>query len=126
MCAERNGGPTRDETASFGTTTQARGGGVLLEVAGEIDMATAPRLGAAIDAALGDRPDLLVIDLTKVEFLGSAGLSVLMTGQQAAAAQSTQLRVVAAGSVTARPIQITGLDELLPLFLTADEAFGQT
>ncbi|MCV7060602.1 STAS domain-containing protein, partial [Mycolicibacterium vaccae] len=52
---------------------------VVLSVSGNVDMLSAPWLTEAIDAALAKRPAGLVVDLSRVDFLGSAGISVLMT-----------------------------------------------
>ncbi|MHA6757621.1 STAS domain-containing protein [Streptacidiphilus sp. PAMC 29251] len=48
-------------------------GTALLRVAGEIDMSNTADLAAALDSATGP----LVLDLTSVDYLDSAGLSVL-------------------------------------------------
>jgi anti-sigma B factor antagonist len=48
-------------------------GPVTLSVAGEIDMSNADELAAAIEAQHGP----LIVELTDVEYLDSAGLSVL-------------------------------------------------
>ena len=58
----------------------------LLEVFGELDLATAPRLCAALDAARIHRVRRLVIDLTGVDFCDSTGLRALIGA-------STELRV---------------------------------
>jgi ABC-type transporter Mla MlaB component len=50
----------------------------VLSVAGAIDMVTAPQLQTHVDAALARRPAALVIDLSLVEFLGTAGIAVLV------------------------------------------------
>ena len=48
-------------------------GTTVLAASGEIDMGNAPVLAAA----LGETPDRLVLDLTAVEYLDSAGIAVL-------------------------------------------------
>ncbi|GHE85273.1 anti-anti-sigma factor [Streptomyces werraensis] len=48
-------------------------GAARLAVGGEIDMSNAGRLAEALDSSRGP----LVVDLTEVEYLDSAGLSVL-------------------------------------------------
>ncbi|MCE6998336.1 STAS domain-containing protein [Saccharothrix sp. S26] len=57
------------------TLTPDRGpdGTTTLTVVGEIDMSNAPALTAALD----DLPGRILVDLTGVEYLDSAGLSVL-------------------------------------------------
>src|SRR5215218_223584 len=58
----------------------------LLEVFGELDLATAPKLCSALDAARVHRVKRLVIDLTGVDFCDSTGLRALLGA-------STELRV---------------------------------
>ncbi|WP_063821733.1 STAS domain-containing protein [Nocardia pneumoniae] len=88
-------------------------------VHGEVDMASAPRLQAALDEAQrGGKP--LVVDMSEVEFLGSAGLSVLLVASEA---EQAPLRVVASDAVR-RPIELTGLDKLLSVFASLDAALA--
>jgi anti-sigma B factor antagonist len=100
-----------------------RDGAAVLSVGGEIDLATAPALEAAIAAVLAEDPPALVIDLSAVEFLASAGLRILVTTQDKVA-ESARFAVVANGPATSRPIQLTGLDETISLYPTLDDALG--
>lgn len=50
----------------------------VLSVSGVVDMLTAPQLEEAITTSLGKTPAALVVDLTDVEFLASAGMGVLV------------------------------------------------
>lgn len=93
----------------------------ILSITGEIDMASAPRFQSAVDEALLDRPATLVVDLSQVEFFGSAGLSVLLVAAEAV--PQGQLRVVASSPVR-RPIEVTGLDKLLSVFNSVDDALA--
>ncbi|MFI6172043.1 STAS domain-containing protein [Nocardia sp. NPDC051052] len=93
----------------------------ILSLTGEIDMASAPQFQAAVDEALRDKPATLVVDLSQVEFFGSAGLSVLLVAAEAL--PSGELRVVASPPVR-RPIEVTGLDKLLSVHNTVDEALA--
>ncbi|MFC9439661.1 STAS domain-containing protein [Nocardia sp. NPDC057030] len=93
----------------------------ILSLNGEIDMASAPQFQAAVDDALRDQPSTLVIDLSRVEFFGSAGLSVLLVAAETLPAG--QVRVVASPPVR-RPIEVTGLDKLLSVHNTVDEALA--
>ncbi|SNS90286.1 anti-anti-sigma factor [Geodermatophilus pulveris] len=87
--------------------------GVRVTVAGEVDSSTAPSLRAVVDEALADRPRTLTVDLDRVTFLDSAGLCVLAGAHRRAAADGVALRVVASGRAVVRPLQITGLYDLL-------------
>jgi anti-sigma B factor antagonist len=94
---------------------------VVLTVSGEVDMLSAPRLAEAIHTALTPSPAALIVDLSKVDFLASAGMTVLLTAQNELV-PPTQFAVVAYGAATSRPIQLTKLDSVLPLYSTLDSA----
>ncbi|WP_084655325.1 STAS domain-containing protein [Nocardia altamirensis] len=93
----------------------------ILSITGEIDMASAPQFQAAVEQAAQDRPEVLVVDLSQVEFFGSAGLSVLLVAAESVPAGS--LRVVASPPVR-RPIEVTGLDKLLTVFNSLADALA--
>jgi anti-anti-sigma factor len=100
---------------------ERHGQAAVLAVSGDIDMVTAPGFEEALMSALHDRPQTLVVDLGGVDFLGSAGLTALVAAHQAAGAH-TALRVVAGNTSTARPLQLTGLDQEIPVYATRSEA----
>lgn len=93
----------------------------MLEVSGEVDMLTAPQLEEAVGRALDDAPKVLVLDLAKVTFLASAGLSVLTRSHQRSAT-ATSLRVVADNEHTLRPLRLMGMDRELHTYPTRDAA----
>ena len=98
-----------------------RDGAVLvLTVEGTVDMVTAPRLLAAVLAGMQTRPPVLVIDLTAVTFLAAAGLHVRDVAR-AEAGDQMLLAVVASGPVTARPMEITGLSDIVDTYPTVTE-----
>lgn len=56
-----------------------RDGVVVLRLAGEIDMLTAPRLARRLESAVRSGPQHVIVDLTGVSFLGSHGIAALLT-----------------------------------------------
>lgn len=96
---------------------------VVLTVAGEVDMLSAPQLSEAIQTATAARPATLIVDLSKVDFLASAGMTVLVTAQAEVVAP-TRFAVVAHGAATSRPIKLMGIDTVLPLYSTLDDALS--
>jgi anti-sigma B factor antagonist len=96
-------------------------GGVLVSVAGEIDLLTADELTEALAAAVA-RHALVVVDLTAVEFLSSSGLAALALAHRAAVTAGHVLRLVATSRVTLRPIQITGMADDIPVYATVPDA----
>lgn len=87
--------------------------GRVLRVRGEVDASTASALRSVVDAAFDDRVPRLTVDLDGVTFLDSAGLCVLAGAHRRAARDGVALRVVASTRSVIRPLQITGLYDLL-------------
>lgn len=100
---------------------------VVVSVSGSVDMLVVPQLTEAIDAALAKSPTGLIIDLANVDFLASAGISVLIAAQASAgqSGQSVRFGVVADGPATHRPLTLLGLDEVIPLYRTLDDALSK-
>lgn len=84
-------------------------------------MLTAPQLREAIEAALAKDPAGLIVDLSKVDFLGSAGMQVLMEAHNQTG-DKVRFAVVAEGAATSRPLKITGIADLVALFSSLDAA----
>jgi anti-sigma B factor antagonist len=94
-------------------------GVAVLAAVGTVDLLTAPRLNEAIIAAAAKSPTGLIIDLSKVDFLASAGISVLITARTNVT-QNARFGVVAAGPATSRPITLLGIE--ITLYRTLDDA----
>ncbi|MFF0146685.1 anti-anti-sigma factor [Amycolatopsis sulphurea] len=95
----------------------------VVTVRGEIDLATTPALKAAFGEALAGKPPILVVDLSGVGFLASAGLTQLVILARDMP-EGTALRIVASGRAVLRPVQLTGLEHSLPLYPTMEAALA--
>lgn len=99
---------------------------VVLVVDGDVDLVTVTQMENATDEAMAQakhRP--VVIDLSEVSFLSSHGLRTLIGAHKAADAEAgpRPLRIVAGQNrPVIRPIQLTGLDEVLALYETVADA----
>jgi anti-anti-sigma factor len=103
------------------TSVARRAGAAVVSVGGEIDLSTAPAFEAAIAEALEDNPPVLAIELSDVTFMASVGLRILAATNEKIG-KSTQIAVVADNQAATRPIQLTGLDSVVTLYSTLDEA----
>jgi anti-sigma B factor antagonist len=108
-------------TEPITTSVEHRDGVTVLAVGGEIDLVTAPSFDKAINDVLADDPASLVIDLSEVTFLASAGLQLLVATNERIGG-STGFAVVAEGPSTSRPIELTDLDKIFDLYPSLDEA----
>ena len=102
---------------------QEYGKTLVLVVDGVVDLHTAPTLRQALAAALSRGPRRLVVDLSLVRFLNSAGLEVLLAAHLQAAPR-TDLRLVATTRATWRPLQITKLHEQLIIHTSRAQAIA--
>lgn len=118
---EQSGGSMDPTTFSVGK--QQIDQAVVLTVSGEVDMLSSPHLAEAIQTAMATKPAALIVDLSKVDFLASAGMTVLVTAQ-ADVEEPTRFAVVAHGSATSRPIKLMGIDSVLALYSTLDDALS--
>jgi anti-sigma B factor antagonist len=94
----------------------------VVRVRGEVDAMTAPRLADAVmDAFDGERP--VVVDLTAVTFLDSAGLAALVRTTERGEQRGEPLRIVVDHTrPVLRPIQLTGLEHRLALYESVEDA----
>ena len=96
-------------------TVGVSGSGPVVRVTavGEVDSTSAPVLRQELDALLDGDVRELTVDLGQVTFLDSAGLCVLAAAHRRAVRQDVTLRVLASSRAVIRPLQITGLWDLL-------------
>jgi len=102
------------------TTVAGRPG---LTVRGDLDIATAPQLGQAVDALIDAGLDAVIVDLSPTTFLDSSGARELMRISRAAAAAGVTLHVVAPRSNG--PVRLTvdllDLGQLVPIVTSIGE-----
>ncbi|BBX18430.1 anti-anti-sigma factor [Mycolicibacterium duvalii] len=98
------------------------GDALLLHVAGDLDVLTAPTLMTHLDVALTSGAALVIVDLLDVEFLSSAGISVLVETHRLTEPAGVSLRVVAEGPATSRPMRLMCVDQIIDLYPTLEDA----
>ena len=116
--------PDRDQPSDPGGCTFSAnwdGRVAVLAAVGTVDVLTAPQLTEAVEAVLTESPSAVIIDLTEVDFLASAGMSTLI-GIHEKISGSGHFGVVASGPVTSRPMRLVGLHEVFSMYETLDEA----
>src|SRR5262245_61737895 len=81
----------------------------VVAVAGEIDMATAPQLAAALEGLDAD----VTVDLGGVSFLDSSGITVLVEAFQTARLAGHRFQARDETGIVRRALEVTGVDALL-------------
>ena len=85
----------------------------VLSVEGEIDVASAPRLIAALNDAVAEAMDSVIIDLTSVGFMDSTGLALLINAHRRLSLRHKGFAVVCPHGPLRRVFEITDLIETL-------------
>ena len=94
---------------SFQVSLEDRGSVVVVRVRGEVDTATAPQMGQAIDAQLA-RKRRVVMDLSEVEFMDLHGLAVLMRASRRARTEGGSFAVERPAPCVRRLFELVRLD----------------
>ena len=94
-------------------TIEKKVNGSALEIAleGRLDTMTAPELEKELNAALGSA-DSLVLDFSKLEYISSAGLRVLLSAHKAMSAKGG-MKVTNVNEIVQEVFEVTGFAEIL-------------
>ncbi len=98
------------------------GGHCLLEVHGEVDLATSPMLREHLRDLLEDPPRAVVVDLADVPFLDSTGLGVLVAAYKRAAALGVPLSLARPRRIVANALTLVRIDTVIPVHATIEDA----
>jgi anti-sigma B factor antagonist len=95
---------------------------VLITVRGDVDSATAADLATLVSDRLWATPRRLVLDLSEVDFLGVAGVRVLLHAALQAEQNGTELLVVTGTNpMVRRALRVTDADRRLALAASRPE-----
>jgi anti-sigma B factor antagonist len=102
--------------------TREEGDRTVVQVTGEVDVYTAPKLReqlvSLVDAGRYD----IVVDMDGVEFLDSTGLGVLVGGLKRVRTHDGSLRLVCSQERILKIFRITGLTKVFPIYDSVSDA----
>lgn len=105
-------------------STWRDGARTVVEVCGEIDAYSSPRLREALAGVSAEGRHLVAVDMSQVTFMDSSGLGVLVGAVKRAKAGQGALCLFGASEHVLRVLRITGLVRVMPPFATRDEALA--
>ena len=117
MPADRTDPQTEGRTVTHGQLTirfRRDRHHLLVELAGELDLAASDALRAELDAAADHDAGLTVVDLGQLRFVDSSGLGVLFDAAQRADAEDRRIVYTNPSEEVERTLHLTGLDHVLP------------
>ena len=96
-------------------STRVEGDRTVVEVGGEIDVYTAPKLREQLVDLVTDGTYHIVVDMENVDFLDSTGLGVLVGGLKRVRSHDGSLRLVCTQERILKIFRITGLTKVFPI-----------
>ena len=96
----------------------------LVQVSGRVDSMNADQFGEALNTQIDDGKIYLVLDLSSVEYMSSAGLREIVTTLKKAKKAQGDLRIAQPSQRVREVLEMAGLDTIFKIFETQDEAFG--
>lgn len=97
------------------------GSPVVVRLAGEADVTT-KALAEVLAAEAAKKPRLLLVDVSELAFIDSAGLQEFSRANRKLRADGGQLALVGPSGAVARIIELTALDQVFPVYATVEEA----
>ena len=101
------------------------GGAVLALASGRVDLSNADVFTTALSAALNQTKTALILDLSRVDYISSAGLRSLMITFKASRTQNKGFGVAALQPILAEIFSIARLSQVIPIFQTTREAVAR-
>ena len=96
----------------------------VVDVGGEIDIYTAPRLRELLIDLVSKNNYQLIVNMDKVEFLDSTGLGVLVGGLKRVRAHDGSLDLVCTQERILKIFRITGLTQVFGIHETVNQAIA--
>ncbi|HVM40313.1 MAG TPA: STAS domain-containing protein [Acidimicrobiia bacterium] len=115
MMTEDREEEVRTEPREFGVDVRDGDGEVTVAIEGEVDLYTAPKLREHLDEAIDRGTDRLVVDLTRMDFIDSTGLGVLVGAQKRLREGGGEMTLRNPSRSTHKILEIAGLTQLFTI-----------
>ena len=96
-------------------TAETQDGQTRLALAGELDIASTPQLEKGLAEAEGAEPEVVILDLRKVDFIDSTGLRAVIAADERARNAGRRFVVVRGTAAVERVFSVTQLDQRLEI-----------
>ena len=100
------------------------GGATLFRAKGRVDSSSSAAFEAALLPRIRDGARRVVLDLSGVEYVSSAGLRVMLMAAKAAKAGGGQLALFGLSPTVEEVFQVSGFSKIIPILATEAEALS--
>ncbi len=94
----------------------------VMKIMGQVDSETAPELDRALSGLLADGRNKIVLDLTGMDFMSSAGLRALVKALKGAQGSGGDVRLASVPETVQGILLTVGMTQMFKLFPTSEEA----
>lgn len=98
--------------------------GVVIEVSGDVDLYSSPRLRKAIVDSVNKRLSPVVVNLSEVTYIDSSGVATLVEGLQLTSKYHGRFRLVGLNQRLAEVFKLARLQNIFEIFESETEALG--
>ena len=96
----------------------------VLPLEGEIDLHVSPAVAASLNGMIEKKPRQLVVDLSRVTYIDSAGLAALIEGMQKVEAYGGKFALAGLQETVRSIFEISRLDQVFRIFPDVDAALA--
>src|SRR3954462_9189939 len=96
---------------SVGWDSSERADGYVVELTGELDISSAASVESRLKELVERAPGRLILDLTRVSFIDSTGLSMIINADGRARKGGRRLTIVSGDGVPSRILRTVGLED---------------
>lgn len=97
---------------------------VLIEVVGRVDSTNASKLGDSFNEQIDAGRKMLVVDLSRVEYMSSAGLREMVAAAKKLRSDNGDLRLASPSPRVQEVLELAGLNMIFQVYPTQVEAVG--
>jgi len=96
----------------------------VLPLKGEIDLHVSPSITASLNEMIDKKPERLVVDLSSVSYIDSAGLAALIQAMQKVEGYGGKFRLAGLQETVRSIFEISRLDQVFQIFPDVDGALA--
>jgi anti-sigma B factor antagonist len=108
--------------ASLSIKESEKNGVMIIELTGDVDAHTSPRLKEAIDKAIALNKLKIVFDFTHLNYISSAGIGVLNAALNSLKGRSGKMAIAGAGNAVRDTLEVMYFTKKVDLFPSVNEA----
>ena len=103
-------------------STRTADGGRVVDVSGEIDMQSSPKMREELRQLVAQKPDRIVVNLSEVKYIDSSGLATLVECLQSTKKLGLPLVLIGMNDNVRDIFELSGLNRVFSIMQTEAEA----